>query len=425
MNPSEIAGQSLVRIRISEPVTLFRSTRSPCWYCQYNVDGRQFKPSLKTRSQKQATILAKKIDAELTLGITPAKRKRAVTIPEATTKYLSSQQVHISTKSLTLYRRDLDQFATFSAEQRIARLIDVTAEHLEDFENRLRTQGAPRIRRYPKKRKAEEEKKVRRGPNQPKTIRSKMKTIRQMIRWAVKRRLIEHDPAPGYRSPPEVRARPEPFSAGELKTILDTAAPPFKDVFNFFRLTGLRSDELCWLLKRDVDPELRFIHVREKTCPFTGEAWRPKHGNERIVPLCREAQEIAKQHLAANNAPWLFVAPDTWGKRPGQFKKGRIWTALKQVPRKAGITHGTVHTFRHCFCSFLANQNVSPFLVMKFMGHSSLDIVMTYYHAATQDLLSGISSVSFDRMLEGKATKTSEVSVNDNHANQAISNTTS
>ena len=90
----------------------------------------------------------------------------------------------------------------------------------------------------------------------------------------------------------------------------------------------------------------------------------------------------------------------------------RLWKALKVVLKAAGITHGTIHTFRHCFCSYLANQNVSPFLVMKFMGHSSLDIVMTYYHAATPDLLSGMASVDFTSMLGEMKDKTNEVSAN-------------
>jgi len=235
--------------------------------------------------------------------------------------------------------------------------------------------------------------------NKPKTIRSKMKTIRQMIKWAVRRRLIEHDPAPGYRLPPDIKLKPKPFDPAELRQILSAAEQPFRELFDFLRMTGLRNDEICWLLKEDVDPAIRFIHVRQKVCPFTGQTWRPKHGNDRVVPLCSEAAKIVRNLLSSNDSPWLFVAPDTWGSRPGQFKKGRIWHGLKNVLKRTGIDHGTVHTFRHAFCSFLANQGVSPFLVMKFMGHSSLDIVMTYYSAATSDLLAGMVGVDFTLMV--------------------------
>jgi integrase len=411
MNELSVESDCQERVRMGEHVVIFRTSRSPVWYAQYNENGKQYKPSLKTRSQKQAKHLAKQIESKLTLGLTPERRRRAITIAEAIAKYLQSQQARIDGKSLTIYQRDLAQFVAFSDERKVYRLADATAEHLELFQDRLRRVGSPRTRKYPKKRK-EGEKKIRTGPNSPKTIRSKAKTIRQMMKWALRRMFIDHDPAPGYALPQETRTKPQPFTPHELNQILENSEQPFKDVFSFFRLTGLRNDELCWLLKSDVDSQLRFVHVREKLCPFTQARWRPKHGNERIVPLCAEAQAIARRCLTANESPWLFVAEDTWGNRPGQFKKGRIWKALKAVLRTCAIPHGTVHTFRHCFCSFLANQNVSPFLVMKFMGHSSLDIVMTYYHAATDDLLAGITSVPFERMLKIHEMKSSELSAN-------------
>lgn len=386
------------RVRISERVMIFRTHRSPCWYVQYNQDGRQFKPSLKTRSQKQAQLLARKVDAQLTLGATPERRKRVIRIEEASEQYIRSQKEHVGAKTLAQYRRDLLQFARFSDEVKVWRLADADAEHLETYAERLRTSGSPKLQRYLKKDGAA--KSMREGPIRPKTVRAKLKTIRQMIKWAAKRRLVDHDPCAAYRLPPEPKIRPQPFTPAELKTILKASDSPFRSLFNFFRLTGLRNDELCWLLKTDVDSQFRFIYVRAKICPFTGRAWQPKHGNDRIVPLCAEAREIAQAAMRSSTGPWLFGARETRGSRPGQFRKARIWRALKAVLKANSIDHGTVHTFRHCYCSFLANHNVSPFIVMKYMGHSSLDIVMTYYHAATDDLLSGMASLDFGLMLK-------------------------
>ena len=49
---------------------------------------------------------------------------------------------------------------------------------------------------------------------------------------------------------------------------------------------------------------------------------------------------------------------------------------------------------------------------MKFMGHSSLDIVMQYYHAGTDDLLTGMAGIDFGKMLIGGNNKSSKVSGN-------------
>lgn len=43
------------------------------------------------------------------------------------------------------------------------------------------------------------------------------------------------------------------------------------------------------------------------------------------------------------------------------------------------------------------------------MGHSNLDIVMTYYHPATTDLLNGMASVDFRLMLSTQAKQSSDV----------------
>ena len=38
-----------------------------------------------------------------------------------------------------------------------------------------------------------------------------------------------------------------------------------------------------------------------------------------------------------------------------------VWKILKGAMKAAGVARGTTRTFRHVFCSFLANQGVSPY----------------------------------------------------------------
>jgi hypothetical protein len=47
----------------------------------------------------------------------------------------------------------------------------------------------------------------------------------------------------------------------------------------------------------------------------------------------------------------------------------------------------------------MANANVSPFKVMKIVGHSSLDIILTYYHVSEDELLVAVDGVDFDGVL--------------------------
>jgi len=141
------------------------------------------------------------------------------------------------------------------------------------------------------------------------------------------------------------------------------------------------------------------VKIRVKVCPQTGQVWKPKHGNERIVPLCPQALQIAQRAAATSTGPWLFFAPETFGKQIGHWRPGRIWKILKAAMKSAGVARGTTHTFRHVFCSFLANQGVSPYRIMKIMGHDSLDIVLLYCHATEEELILAMNQVRFDAML--------------------------
>ena len=55
--------------------------------------------------------------------------------------------------------------------------------------------------------------------------------------------------------------------------------------------------------------------------------------------------------------------------------------------------------FRHFSVSTMANANVSPFQVMKIVGHSSLDIILTYYHVSADELLTAVDGVDFGAAL--------------------------
>ena len=60
-----------------------------------------------------------------------------------------------------------------------------------------------------------------------------------------------------------------------------------------------------------------------------------------------------------------------------------------------GVKRGVLHSFRHYFVSTMANPNVSPFKVMKIVGHRSLDIILNYYHVDNEELLAAVEEVGF------------------------------
>lgn len=385
------------RIRVDQGVTIYRNPQiSPHWYIQYSLNGRQHRKSLRTTSLKRAQSLAKTKGAELVLGIAVPPDRRERPMAELRDRYLEKlSQMRRDTKTIALYRARLVEFEAFCDRRGIQRLGQLRPTDLDDFQRALAEQGSQRSPDQhagtfvPRQSK----------PQKPRTVRDKLKTIRQLIKWCVRRQLLKADPTTGYDLPPEDRAKAYCWTPDEMGRIFARLPADVVDIFHFLRLTGLRVDELCWLLREDLDTQHPYLQIRHKICPMTGALWHPKHGNERIVPLCPEAQEIANRALGASPGPWLFCAPNTTSQRPGHWLPNRLWKILKKAMKQAGVTAGTTHTFRHVFCSFLAQQGVAPVAIMSIMGHGSLDIVLRYCHTTPDQLVSAIAAVPFSTMM--------------------------
>jgi integrase len=128
-------------------------------------------------------------------------------------------------------------------------------------------------------------------------------------------------------------------------------------------------------------------------------------GDDRDVPLSTRALDIAKRMLEANESRWLFPSPLDHGVKDDRLRSSRLWGQLKRAKKLAGVARGTLHSFRHFFVSTMANANVSPFKVMKIVGHRSLDIILTYYHVSHDELLSAVDGVDFSAAVSSKKEK--------------------
>lgn len=373
-------------------VRIMRTAQSSkWWYVQYNVAGRQKHRSLRTRNVKEARRLAKDQAAKLRLGQHDEQGSRLLRLDHAIEQYLKSLAVAgKDPRTIVHYETNLRQLKWYAAQRGVRHLARLNAELLETFQAELAEPGLP----MPDKQGQVGSRKPRR--NSPKTVLDKLKTVRFLINWCLRRKLIREDPAAGYRLPPRPHSRGVAYAPAEVQAICAAAEQPFRDMFQFLALTGLRISEMLWLTVRDVDLDKRLVWIRTKQIPETGEAWKVlKHGDERVIPLCVQALTIVQEALTRACGPWLFGTAD--GKR---YDYPFLAKQLGQAKQKAGVTkQGKFHGFRHAFCSYLANAGVPPFQVMTLMGHTSLDIVLMYYHTSTDQLAGALESANLDGMV--------------------------
>lgn len=162
---------------------IFRRSTSPNWYIEYCVDGKQFRSSLKTADKKTAIAKAEEKDVRLRSGQdgAPAPRLKLGQLKE---RYLKSLQRRARRPgTLNDYRRDLEQFVAYAISEGVVYADRVTVSLLEQYQDLLESKGVVGI--VPQRKRGR-----RLSKNRPKTVRNKLKTIKQMLKWGHKKDLL-------------------------------------------------------------------------------------------------------------------------------------------------------------------------------------------------------------------------------------------
>ena len=124
-------------------VTIYKSAASSNWYAQYNhpTEGQR-KQSLRTRNRKKAQRKAWEIVLKLRGGDIEPRQSGVHGSEKAVESFLADKRrIGRRGTTLTEYRRALEQFCKFAAEQGITRLDQLTPTDMEKFELPFRETG--------------------------------------------------------------------------------------------------------------------------------------------------------------------------------------------------------------------------------------------------------------------------------------------
>ncbi|MEX2308416.1 MAG: site-specific integrase [Pirellulales bacterium] len=209
----------------------------------------------------------------------------------------------------------------------------------------------------------------------PKTIHNDVVAIKQLVNFAVRRKMIHENPLAELKLK-KPKNSPQPYwMRDQVELILKSTSPRYQALFHFLADTGTRIGEARWLTWDDVDFSNKFVHIRPK------DGWQPKTGDQRVIHLSDDLHHVLSK--LPRSSKWVFTAPRTERFPTGdrQISARRALAHLKTVLKKIGLP-GHLHTFRHSFISHALIAGAKESVVREWVGHVDPEIMKIYIHIA-------------------------------------------
>jgi len=258
-----------------------------------------------------------------------------------------------------------------------------------------------------------------------KSIRNELTTIKQTVRWLteaeyligappikVKLRQVESQPAYCYREV-EVAAI---ISWCRQKPKLNWLA----DVVTALACTGLRISELVSLRWSDINLENDVLRIIDES-GFAGDTSDPrrhtKSGRSRTLNIHPALQKVFQS--IPRKGSYIFQGP-----RGGRLKADTVRQILVRevikplsprfpsVDGDRGFADGRLHSFRHYFCSFCANNKTPEKVVMEWLGHANSDMIRNYYHLHDEVAKQWMNNLDFIGATGGRSVGTVDDNTN-------------
>jgi integrase len=344
--------------------------RGKVWYANYLAGRKQHRVSLKTTNKKRAEAKARRIDTDLATGkwkpaTEPASVEAAIA---AYTEKLRADD--LAAKTMSKYAMLLKRIAALAADREARNVSHLDLAFVDAYRAMRAKAGA-----------------------QPKTVYGETVFLRQVVKFALSRNMVDADPMAGFSLKKPKPTRQPCWTAEEVAKIIAAAPPEVKPALIVLAETGMRFGELQWLTWDDVmlNGDESVLYIRPK------DTWRPKTGDQRTIPL----SPVARNVLQSLPRTWRWVVtmpPSAACPEVGrQWSERRLLAALKVILKPIGMT-GKLHTFRHYFISNALLKKTPEAMVRKWVGHVDAKILETYTHMSDPD-----SQAAMQRLSEAKS----------------------
>jgi integrase len=351
--------------------------RGQVWWANYQAGKKQHRKSLKTTKKKVALHKALKIESELAAGTW-----RPATEPASIEKAIGDYRSYLGSegrapKTLTKYEKLFERVSALAEDRKVRDLSGIDLAFVDAF-RQMRNDAKAK----------------------PKTIYNETTILRQLINFALSRRLIETDPLRGLKIKKPKPTKQPCWTHDEVQKILAASPAGIQAALTILAETGMRFGELAWLTWEDIDWERNVLHIQPK------DGWRLKTGDQRKVPLSAVATAVLKS--LPQRWRWVVTMPVTkQSPTPGcQWTERRLLDALKKVLKTLRLP-GKIHTFRHFFISNALLNGTPEVVVKKWVGHVDQRIIEMYSHVHDE-----ADQAAMQRLVQAnrKLQKTQEVS---------------
>lgn len=182
---------------------------------------------------------------------------------------------------------------------------------------------------------------------------------------------------------------PDPFEDKEIRLLLATLAPPYREMVMVAVYFGLRVSEIFALQWRDFDFDKNELTVARNICYGQVGTCKTRASRATLpmprsvaVALCvwRKFTPYNREH------DWVFASTETKGKTP-MDSKHIMRKIIRPAARRAGISRWVHwHAFRYTYGTFLLAAGVDIGTVHELMRHSSARMTLQFYIRARKHL---------------------------------------
>ena len=219
--------------------------------------------------------------------------------------------------------------------------------------------------------------------NTASTINKKLSALRSFYRFALKRNLVEHDPAHCVTGPKKSKPLPQFLREGEMDRLLDDLE--WDDSYNnvrartillLFYEAGLRRSELIGLNDEDID----FGSCQLKV---TG-----KRNKQRIIPFGEELAKELHRYMTVRDVQFRGKSQALFlGDKGERIADHQVYAIVrKYLSAVTSLKKRSPHVLRHTFATAMLNNGAGLEEIKNLLGHESVSTTEIYTHTTFEQL---------------------------------------